>query len=85
MTQPNRYFVFNREFRVEQDKKTKRWWAVGHARGHRPYFLDKLGSRDTEEAMQAALNAWASRHGATLMRPACEERRLMTATEFQLI
>lgn len=82
MQQPARYHAFDREFRVEQDAKTKRWWAVGHARGHRPFYLDRLGSRDTEQAMQAALDGWAARHGATRVRSAAERQ---TVEQFELL
>lgn len=63
-----RYAAFERVFRVEQDAKTGRWWAVGHQRGRKPYYLDKLGSRATDEEMQSALDKWAARHGSRALR-----------------
>jgi hypothetical protein len=57
------YSAFGRVFRAERSMATGLWWAVGRAPGAAPYRLDKVGSRETREEMQAALDAWAKRMG----------------------
>jgi len=58
------YLCYGRKFRVEK-MATGQWQAVGRASGRPLYVLDKLGSRQTEIEMQAALDAWAKHTGAT--------------------
>jgi len=71
-TTGNRYASFGRIFRVEQVPPSNQWFATGHARGMRPMFLDRLGSRPTREAMQATLDCWARSRG---IKPITHEER----------
>ena len=68
------YPSYGRIYRVEKAGAAGMWWGVGRARGLRAAFLDRLGPRDSREAMQEALDAWAARRG---LRPVKEG---MTAT-----
>ena len=58
------YLCYGRKFRVEK-MATGQWQAVGRASGRPLYVLDKLGYRQTEIEMQAALDTWAKHTGAT--------------------
>jgi hypothetical protein len=64
------YLCYGRKFKVEK-MDTGDWCAVGRARGRPLYVLDKLGSRQTEIEMQAALDAWAKHTRATKVIPPC--------------
>ena len=67
-----RYADYGRLFRVERAGRSRLFWGVGRARGARAMFLDKLGPRETREAMQAALDAWAARRGLRALREGAE-------------
>lgn len=74
-TTGNTYASFGRIFRVERVPPSNQWWAAGHARGMRPMYLDRLGSRNTKEAMQATLDCWAKSRG---INPIHHEERKLT-------
>ena len=66
------YPCYGRVYRVEKAGAAGMWWGVGRARGLRASFLDRLGPRDSREAMQEALDGWAARRG---LRPLGEPGR----------
>lgn len=62
-TEARAWTAYGRVYRVEKSGKSGMYWAVGRARGLRPAFLDRLGPRDTKQAMQTALDGVATRGG----------------------
>lgn len=62
-TERRAYAAYSRVFRVEQLSKSWMYCAIGRSRGRKSMYLDKLGCRQTPEAMQSALDTWAKRYG----------------------
>ena len=62
-TKARAWAAYGRVYRVEKSGASGKYWAVGRSKGHQPAFLDKLGPRDTRQAMQTALDGVAGRGG----------------------
>lgn len=63
MCYPLKYRAYGYLFGVRQVASSGRWHALGTRAGSAGYVLDKIGDADSQEAMQAKLDAWAKRNG----------------------
>jgi len=57
------YSAYSRVFRVEQTTRTGLFLIIGHGRGHKPMYLERLGCHSDAGAAQTALDNWAARYG----------------------
>lgn len=75
MCYPLKYQAYGYLFGVRQVARSGRWHAAGKRAGAADYVLDKIGDADSQEAMQAKLDAWAKRNGCRAVNMPAPERQ----------